>query len=329
MAKSYFCKKPEMGSSLQKKVLIVDEVHPLILEVLNQQGFSCDYIPDCTRDETARIIGDYVGIIIRSKFRLDREILKQASNMKFIGRVGSGLEKIDTGYAAKAGIACFNSPGGNRIAVGEHALGMLLSLLNHMNRADQEVRDGKWRREENRGTEIRGKTIGIIGYGNTGSAFARCLKGFDAFVISYDKYKNGYEDGFTKEVSLEDIFTEADIISFHLPYTEETHYMVDASFIERCSKKIWLVNTSRGRIVNTGDLVAGLQSGKIKGAALDVLEYEADSFEELTSDLPVEYKYLVNSDRVILTPHIAGWTRESNVNMARELVEKILEFFKE
>ncbi|MFH1937150.1 MAG: NAD(P)-dependent oxidoreductase [Bacteroidota bacterium] len=306
------------------KVLIIDEVHPLIPSELTAHGFACDFFPDYGRDDFLRIIDQYTGVIIRSKIRLDREILSRAAKLKFIGRVGSGLENMDVPYALEKGIVCLNSPEGNRDAVAEHALGMLLSLMNHLNRADREVKSGRWIREGNRGTEIKGKTVGIVGYGNTGSAFAQRLKGFEANVISYDKYKTGYSEGNTRETTLDEIVDSADILSLHVPLTDETTYMVDASFLARFKKPIWLINTSRGKVVRTADLVKALKSGKVLGAALDVLEYEESSFEALAQDLPDDYRYLMEAGNVILTPHIAGWTQESNMKLARVLVEKIL-----
>ena len=306
------------------KILLIDEVHPLIQRELTNHGYLCNQFSGESREDLKAIIDKYVGVIIRSRFKLDREILEKAEQLKFIGRVGSGLENIDVSYAEKKGILCLNSPEGNRVAVGEHAVGMLLSLFNHLNRADNEVRQGIWKREENRGIEIQGKTIGIIGYGNTGSAFARCLKGFDAHVISYDKYKTNFGDEFTEEVTMEEIFSTADLLSLHVPLTDETQYLVDATLLNRFNKNIFLINTSRGKIVNTGDLVAALKSGKVRGAALDVLEYEAVSFEALSSDLPDAFSYLMKSDKVILSPHIAGWTQESNIKLAKVLVRKIL-----
>ena len=309
---------------MKRRVLIIDEVHPLIIEELTANGYSCDFFPEYGREDFIRIIGQYSGVIVRSKIRLDKEILSRAQMLKFIGRVGSGLENIDVAYAQERGIVCFNSPEGNRDAVAEHAVGMLLSLMNHLNRADREVRDSIWIREGNRGTEIKGKTVGIIGYGNTGSAFARRLKGFEVNVISYDKYKTGYSDGNTREATLNEIFDLADILSLHIPLTEETTFLIGTSFLTRFRKPVWLMNTSRGRVVKTSDLVEALKSGKVIGAALDVLEYEDSSFEALSQTLPDDLRYLMESDNVILTPHIAGWTHESDVKLARVLVEKIL-----
>ena len=310
-----------------KKILFIDSVHPLIREELTGNGFHCEYFPDYNRRDFEKIISGYSGIIIRSKIMLDRSILEKAVQLRFIGRVGAGMENIDTGFAESKGILCLNSPEGSRDAVGEHTLGLLLALVNRIAVADHEVRNGKWIREGNRGTEIKGKIVGIIGYGNMGSAFAQRLKGFEAEVISYDKYKKGYSDGNTRETSLEELFEKADIVSLHVPLTEETHYMVDDSFINRFNKNIRLINTARGPVINTADLVKNLRSGKIRGAALDVLEYEETSFEQVRQQLPPEYDFLIHADNVVLTPHIAGWTIESHIKLARVLVEKILNSF--
>ncbi|MEI7897524.1 MAG: NAD(P)-dependent oxidoreductase [bacterium] len=312
-----------------KKVLLVDSVHPLIPEELSAMGFMCEFFPGYGRAELLTVADQYDGVIIRSKIKIDREFLDRAVRLKFIGRVGAGMENIDVQYAGSKGIICLNSPEGNRDAVGEHALGMLLSLMNHLNRADREVRNGTWNREGNRGSEIKGKTVGIIGYGNMGSAFAQRLKGFEATVISYDKYLRDYSDGNTRETTLDIIFQQSDILSLHVPLTQETTFMVDNVFLGRFLKPILLINTSRGQVVRTADLVKNLVSGKVTGAALDVLEYEDSSFEVLSNpptsseSVPAELDYLLKADNVLLTPHIAGWTHESNVKLARVLVEKI------
>ncbi|MFZ4572722.1 MAG: NAD(P)-dependent oxidoreductase [Bacteroidales bacterium] len=306
-----------------EKVLFIDQVHPLIREELTVAGLQCDYFPGYSRQDFLRIAGQYMGVIIRSKIAIDREFIDQATSLKFIGRSGAGMEGIDTEYAAARGIHCLNSPEGNRDAVAEHALGMLLCLVNHLCRADRQVRAGEWNREENRGTEIGGKTVGIIGYGNMGSAFAKRLTGFGANVISYDKYKKSYSDGNTREVSLDEIFEQADILSLHVPLTAETNYMVDEAFLGMFRKKIWLINTARGKVVKTTALVEKLIAGKVLGAALDVLEYEDTSFEAIKGNRPDELNFLLGVDNVILTPHIAGWTRESNVKLAEVLVDKI------
>jgi D-3-phosphoglycerate dehydrogenase / 2-oxoglutarate reductase len=309
---------------MEKKVLVIDKVHPLITSELEQAGFQCDHFPGFGRKEIEGIIGGYRGIIIRSGIAIDRPFLEKATGLEFIARVGSGLENIDTEFAASLGIRCLNSPEGNRDAVGEHTTGLLLALLNHFVQADRQVRQGKWLREENRGTEVKGKTVGIIGYGNMGSAFAQRLQGFDADVISYDKYKTGYSDGSTRETDMEELFASCDILSLHVPLTAETRYLVDEKFIARFAKPFCLLNTARGKVVRTQALVAGLKSGKILGAALDVLEYEDTTFEQISDKASPDLDFLKAADNVILTPHIAGWTRESSVKLATVLAEKIL-----
>ena len=306
-----------------KKVLIIDTVHPLIREELTAMGFICDEFPGYGRADYEAIAADYTGIVIRSKIQIDKSFLDRAVKLKFIGRVGSGLENINVPYAESLGIRCLNSPEGNRDAVGEHTLGLLLSMMNHICRANLEVRQGKWIREANRGIEIKGKTIVIIGYGNMGGAFARRLKGFDARVIAYDKYKSGYSDDFVTESTLDELWATADIVSLHVPLTEETGYMANEDFFNKFAKNIFFLNTSRGQVVNTSALVNALKSGKVKAAALDVLEFEDSSFEALSKDVPPDFRYLLDADNVILTPHIAGWTVESNVKLASVLVEKI------
>lgn len=306
-----------------KKILFIDSVHPLIRKELTEMGFACEFFPEYGRQDYLSVAEQYAGIIIRSRIRIDKEFLDKAIRLKFIGRIGAGMENIEVEYAESRGIRCLNSPEGNRDAVGEHALGMLLCLMNHMNRANLQVRRGTWIREDNRGTEIKGKTVGIIGYGNMGSAFAQRLKGFEANVISYDKYKHNYTDGNTRETLLDEIFTQADILSLHVPLTEETNHMVDDDFLRRFQKNIWLINTARGQVVNTADLVKNLVAGKVIGAALDVLEYEDTSFESLSGKIPVELNYLMEAENVLITPHIAGWTVESNVRLVEVLVGKI------
>ena len=307
-----------------KKVLFIDTTHPALPEGLEKLGFQCDYFPNYQRADFKRIIGDYEGVIIRSKIKLDREILTKAKNLRFIGRVGAGMENIDVAFAEKQGIHCLNAPEGNRSAVGEHAIGMLLMLFNNLKKGDAEVRRGLWLREENRGIEIEGKTVGIIGYGHMGSAFAEKISGFGARVIAYDKYKSGFSGRFVTEVSLEDIFEQTDILSLHVPLTEETLFMVNREFLEKFKKNIWVINTSRGKVLKTADLVTGLKSGKVKGACLDVLEYEGLSFENLDAKaLPEAFSELIKMENVILSPHVAGWTHESNRKLASTIVRKV------
>ncbi|MBT8259816.1 MAG: hydroxyacid dehydrogenase, partial [Bacteroidia bacterium] len=266
----------------------------------------------------------YDGFIIRSRFKIDKSFLDKATNLKFIGRVGAGLENIDCDYAESKGIKLIAAPEGNRNAVGEHALGMLLSLFNKLNSADQEVRQGLWKLEKNRGIELDGKTVGIIGYGNTGKAFAKKLRGFDVEVIFYD-IKDNLENKNAKQVSLTELQLRADVLSLHIPETELTIKMVDKTFINSFKKPFWLLNTARGKSVITQDLVEALQSKKILGAGLDVLEYEKSSFEDMFTEnqLPEAFQYIVTADNVILSPHIAGWTVESKIKLAQTIVDKI------
>lgn len=315
---------------MQKKVLFIDTTHPILEKELSEMGYICEHFPEYKRQDFINCINEYFGVIIRGKIKLDNEILEKAENLKFIGRPGSGLENIDVKFAESKGIKCFNSPEGNRLAVGEHAIGMLLSLLNNMSKANREVRNGIWDRDGNRGIELNGKTVGIIGYGNTGSAFAQNLKGFNVDVIAYDKYKSAFSNDFVREAGLNEIFEFSDILSLHIPLTEETHYLINDKFIKQFSKQIYLINTSRGPIVNTSELVKNIESGKILGAALDVLEYEKLSFEMIeNTSIPEAFNYLINSDKVILTPHIAGWTNESNFKIAKVIADKIrMEFHK-
>ncbi|MDD2631510.1 MAG: NAD(P)-dependent oxidoreductase [Bacteroidales bacterium] len=313
-----------------QKVLFIDTAHPVLTEELTRMGYQCDYFENYSRNDYLRIVGQYFGIIIRGKIKLDAEMLTAARQLKFIGRVGAGMENIDVAYAESMGVACLNAPEGNRDAVGEHAVGMLLMLMNRLRIADREVRQGVWLREENRGTEIKGKTVAIIGYGNMGGAFARVLKGFGANVIAYDKYKSNYSDDFVSESDMQTIFDEADIVSLHLPLTPETLFLVDANYLKKFRKNIYLINTARGRNVKTADLVKQMKAGKVLGAALDVLEYEKLSFEALDQQsLPEDFTWLIRSDQVVLSPHIAGWTHESNYKLAKTIVDKVRQLFGE
>lgn len=307
-----------------KQVLITDDCHPLLNEGLTRQGFTCHYRPDITLEETTRVIHEYEGLIINSKIIADRTFLDQAVRLRFIGRLGSGMEIVDRVYAATKGVAVFSSPEGNRNAVAEQALGMLLALANNLMRADREVRQNIWRREANRGFELSGKTIGIIGFGHTGSQFARKLAGMEMEVLAYDKYKTAYagEMPWVRETTREDIQRHADIISLHLPLTPETKHLVDQTFIEDCKPGFILLNTSRGSCVHTADLVAALENGRAGGACLDVFENEKPAtFSEAEKQL---YGRLHRLDNVVLSPHIAGWTHESKQCLAKVLLEKIL-----
>ena len=306
------------------KVLHVDTNHAILLNGLKALGFQNDEDYISSKSEIENIIDQYEGLIIRSRFSIDKEFLDKASQLKFIGRVGAGLENIDCDYASEKGVELISAPEGNRNAVGEHCLGMLLSLMNHFRRADNEVRNGIWLREENRGVELDGKTVGLIGYGNMGKAFAKKLKGFDVEVICYDiKPDVGNEDAV--QVELEVLQNSADVLSLHTPETPLTRNMVDTVFLNKFKRPIWFLNTARGKSVVTRDLVEALKSGKVLGAGLDVLEYEKSSFESLfnSNEIPEEFKYLTTADNVILTPHIAGWTIESKEKLAQTIVDKI------
>ena len=302
------------------RILFIDTTHPFLKQELENKNYICDTAYNKSKDEIQEIIHNYQGVIIRSRFIIDKEFIDYASELKFIARAGSGLENIDVNYAESKNINCYNAGEGNRQAVAEHALGMLLSLFNNLNKADQEVRNGKWEREENRGIELSGKTIGIIGYGNNGSAFAEVLKGFDVTILAYDKYLTKYP----YQSTMESIFKQADIVSLHVPLNTETTYLVNDDFIHKFEKDFYLINTARGKCANTKSLVLALEKGKIKGACLDVLEYEKTSFENLSQEgFSSEMQYLMGSPKTMLSPHIAGWTRESNVKIAEVLLKKI------
>jgi len=306
------------------KILFIDTVHPLLKQELEKENHICDTAYNKNKTEIEKIISNYQGIIIRSRFKINKQFIDFGSDLKFIARAGSGLENINVDYAESKNIQCYNAAEGNRQAVAEHALGMLLSLFNNLNKADQEVRNGVWAREENRGIELAGKTVGIIGYGNNGSAFAEVLKGFNVKILAYDKYLSNYP----QKSSMESIYQKADIVSLHIPLTEETTYMVDDNFINSFEKDIYLINTARGKCTNTKNLISALENGKIKGACLDVLEYEKNSFENLNQeDFTTDMQYLINSKNTILSPHIAGWTKESNVKIAEVLLNKLISDF--
>jgi D-3-phosphoglycerate dehydrogenase len=310
-----------------RKVLFIDTVHSILEERLSNRGFYCIDGTKMSREEIQLELKDVFGIVIRARFTLDKEFLFNASQLKFIARSGSGLENIDQVYCKERKIELFNSPEGNRNAVGEHALGMLLSLLNKLPQANKQVKDGIWDREGNRGEELDGKTIGIIGYGNNGSAFAKKLRGFDVKILIYDKYKTGFGDHFVQEGTLQAIFQQADIVSFHIPLTKENKYFANQSFFNSFSKPIRLLNLSRGKIVNTKDMVLALKEKKVIGACLDVLEFETKSFESFFEQhLPEEFNYLIHSDNVILSPHVGGWTIESYFKLSNVLADKILDW---
>ena len=307
-------------------ILHIDSNHELMIDQLAAAGHVNHEDYTSSKEEIEAKIAGYEGIVIRSRFKIDKQFLDAATNLKFIARVGAGLESIDIMYAQSKGIHLIAAPEGNRNAVGEHALGMLLMLFNKLKLADAEVRAGQWNREKNRGLELEGKTVGLIGYGNMGNAFAKKLQGFDCEVLCYD-IKPNLGNANARQVSLEELQEKADVLSLHTPWTPLTDKMVDADFIARFKKPFWLINTARGKSVVTADLVEALKTGKVLGAGLDVLEYEKLSFENLFTspeEMPQALKYLITADQVILTPHIAGWTVESKIKLAQTIVDKIL-----
>ena len=310
------------------KIAILDKVHPLIEEKLCKKGWHCVNLFEASREELKQTIHSYQGIILRSRIKMDHDFLKEATSLQFIGRPGAGLENVALDYCEANGIKVFRSPEGNRDAVAEHAIGMLLSLFNKLKKADTEVRKGVWLREENRGVELRGKTIGIIGYGYMGRAFAQRLLGFGVRVIAYDKYLQGFGDENVKEVGLQTIFQEAEVVSLHTPLTTETIGLVNSAFLKKFKNPIYFINTARGQSVVTKAIVDGIEAQSILGACLDVSEYESSTFTKLeTRNLPEELAYLYGSENVVLTPHIAGWTHEAKFKMADYLVKKILDEF--
>ena len=305
------------------KILHIDSNHPLLWEQLEQAGFQNEADFTSSKQEIEAKIENYHGIVIRSRFKIDKAFLDKAINLQFIARVGAGLESIDCDYATAKGIHLIAAPEGNANAVGEHAIGMLLSLFNNLNKANNEVKSGQWKREANRGHELEGKTIGIIGYGNMGKSFAKKLRGFDVTVLCHDILPNmGNENA--SQVSLSELQERADVLSLHTPWTPETDKMVNSDFINQFKKPFWFINTARGNSVVTADLVEALKSGKILGAGLDVLEYEKLSFETLfEGEKPAAFEYLLQAENVLLTPHIAGWTFESHQKLAQTIVDKI------
>ena len=307
------------------RILVTDKTHPVLPDMLRAAGH--EVIVDTTLDYDSLLarVSDYDALVVRSKIVIDRNFLDHARHLKCIGRGGAGMETIDVDYAESLGIRCVNSPEGNRDAVGEHAVGLLLALFDHIARADAEVRQGLWQREANRGLEVKGKTVGVIGFGNMGRAFAQRLRGFECTVVAYDKYKPaGYAPEWVEEVTLDELQRRADVVSLHVPLTDETHYMVDAAFLHAFAKDIFLINTARGPVVKTGDLVAALEEGKVQGAALDVLEYEDMSKDGLQESLAERMTPLL-SQRVVLTPHVAGWTVESKEKLAQVLAWKMID----
>ena len=313
-----------------KKVLIIDDIHPILEETFNKTGFVCHVKKDIDYQSFLNLLPNYHILILRSRYKINKEVIDIAKNLEVIGRVGAGLENINIAYAEKNGVVCFNSPEGNRDSVGEHSVGLLLCVLNNICQAHNELNKGVWNRNSNWGTEIKGKTIGIIGCGNMGNAFAQRLIGFGAKVIAYDKYKTNYSTSFVKEATMEQLFKECDIVSLHVPYTSETHYLINKNYLHQFKKSIVLLNTARGKVVNTKDLIWALESGKVLGAGLDVLEFENSDFEDIKN---VEHKKtiqnLLSFKNVITTPHIAGWSNESYRKLSEFMVKKIINYYRQ
>lgn len=307
---------------MKNTILIVDDVHPIFMARAQEMGYQCDYEPLIKAEQALQIIGGYTGLVMRSKFKLNKTFIDAGENLRFVCRAGAGMDNIDEDYAAKKGIALLNAPEGNMDAVGEHATGLLLALMNNFFIADAQIRSGNWKREANRGYELKGKTVGIIGYGFMGRSLARKLSGFEVNVIAYDKYKTGFSDQYAREVSMEEIVKHSDVLSLHIPLTAETKGLVNAEYLFHFKKPIFLINTSRGPVVSTRAVLDAIKTGKILGAGLDVLETE--KFPALAEEQ--WFEELRQCSKVILTPHVAGWTFDSYRKISEVMAEKLREF---
>ncbi len=306
---------------MSKQVIITAKVHEYLINELQAKGFTVNYRPSITYDELSAAIHEAAGLIVTTRIKIDKAILDRATQLEWIGRLGSGMELIDTAYAAEKGIRLASSPEGNRDTVGEQAVGMLVMLMHNLLKSNLELRQGIWERDGNRAWELGGRTVGIIGYGHTGGAFAQRLRGFGMKILAYDKYKSGFGDEYVQEATQEEIFREADVVSLHLPLTEETRHLGNMSFFQSFHKPVYLLNTSRGKVVKTADVVKALENGTLAGAALDVLENEKlDTFSETEK---AEFQFLLNHPRAVITPHIAGYSHEATIKMAKVVLEKL------
>ncbi|MBV8254214.1 MAG: hydroxyacid dehydrogenase [Chitinophaga sp.] len=306
---------------MSRKVLITAKVHPYLIDQLEAKGFEPVYLPAITYEEVHAEIPACVGLIVTTRIRVDKQIIDHARNLQWIGRLGSGMELIDVAYAESKGIHCVSSPEGNRDPVGEQAVGMLLALMHNILKSNLELRKGIWERDGNRAWELGGKTVAIIGYGHTGSTFAKKLAGFGVNIIAYDKYHKGFGTAAVKEVSLEEIFRDADIVSLHLPLTDETRHIANSAFFRSFARPIWFMNTARGKLVNNADLMAALQDGRVQGACLDVLENE--KLDTYTAEEKEQLAFFLAAPNVVVTPHIAGYSHEASIRMPRVVLEKL------